>query len=916
MKKFLPYILILTVILQIFAPFTIGNGVNSNLEIQINKAEAGVVPDSGFNEWNTLDGFKNAFNSSELKINATTVHPETSTAYVDIYIKINTGIEEYQDPSSVWQRTDIGSFMTPSVFKDKDFIVHFKETETGKTGYYNLMSNMFPYPYSNMRDDAEMLVFIKKDLQIGTAASPLIPVNGLSVLSPGKEYTATLYYQAIAGDITISFASNNEGEDPLSENDPDYFPIKSVVFTTATVEQGYTGQIGSGETEIGAGKNASIMPGCSILPLDPSGSVMGCVAQGFYYVLFVPTSYIFALAGTFFDFTFHYSIQDSSYRSPFVVEGWGLIRDFCNMFFIFILLYIAFGTILNLNSVKTKEMIINVVIIGLLINFSLFATQVIVDASNILARVFYTSDAIKITQGDNAKNGVTNATPGLKVGPNGEIPLSAAIVNKVNPQNLIINGTSSLGITDKGGQSTDKEGEANLSIASFILITILAAAVNIVGIIVFMSVGLIFVGRVIGLWIAMILSPFVFFSYTVPSLQDMEMVGWKKWWPETIKLAFLAPVFIFFMYIIIAFLETGLSLIKSNKGTDGLTFVISIVVPFIFIMVLLMKAKDIAKKMSGTMGSMITDGMKKYGGMALGVAGGVALGGASMAMRGTLGRAGSSVANKKWLANAEAKGGFGGWVAKQTRSAGSAVGKGSMDLRGIKIAGKGLSDTGLKNIGKAKEGGFTKYKADQIENRKKRAEELKNITSSDEKNKILDYEAKINEEKQKIENSPEKQKVNIKNEKLNAIKADPKIERDVETAEGELKKIERELQDLKDKGQSNTLAADMKRAERDYKINQISNIKKPIKDAEKELKDAEYELYNISTELRDAEKELMKHKNDLANTQNRVLKNYAQSIQSSWGNTINRIVSFGQETKAANEQAAREILANLPQERK
>jgi len=54
-----------------------------------------------------------------------------------------------------------------------------------------------------------------------------------------------------------------------------------------------------------------------------------------------------------------------------------VVRDFVNIFFIFVLLYIAFATILSLHGFKTKEMIINVIIIGLLMNFSLFAGQLI-----------------------------------------------------------------------------------------------------------------------------------------------------------------------------------------------------------------------------------------------------------------------------------------------------------------------------------------------------------------------------------------------------------------------------------------------------------------------------------------------------------------------------------------------------------
>ena len=175
--------------------------------------------------------------------------------------------------------------------------------------------------------------------------------------------------------------------------------------------------------------------------------------------------------------------------------------------------------------------------------------------------------------------------------------------------------------------------------------------------------------RVVGLWIAMILSPFVFFTYTVPSLKDMKMVGWTKWWPETLKLAFLAPIFIFFMYLIIAFLEKGLSLVKANQTTDGMSFVISIIVPFVFIMILLMKAKDIAKDMSGELGQSITNGVKAIGGIALG---GAALGTAALGRKfigGTLAKASrgdtlsqrfmdpSKKANMNWIQKT------GGWVA-------------------------------------------------------------------------------------------------------------------------------------------------------------------------------------------------------------------------------------------------------------
>lgn len=373
-------------------------------------------------------------------------------------------------------------------------------------------------------------------------------------------------------------------------------------------------------------KKSSIdsLPACG-LGITDNSSVMGCVVKITYYALFVPTSYLFALAGMFFDNTFAYSIQDTSYRTPFITSGWGLVRDFCNIFFIFVLLYVAFSTILNVHGFKTKEMIINVVIIGIMINFSLFAAQLIIDTSNIVARIFYDPDVVKITiNGASSGDNLSSANPLMggialydaKTAGN-RLQLSAAIVGKVNPATLI-NGANKANVLQEGEQ-------VELGAGTWFLVTLLAIGINIVGITVFLSVGLLFVSRVIGLWIYMIFAPLAFFSYTVPSMQGLGMVGWKKWWPELLSLSFLAPVFMFFIYLIIKFLGTDLGIFQAGNKPFGIAFLVGIVVPFAFIMILMTKAKDIAKKMSGELGQSITGGVAAVGGLALG---GAALGAA------------------------------------------------------------------------------------------------------------------------------------------------------------------------------------------------------------------------------------------------------------------------------------------------
>ncbi len=502
-------------------------------------------------------------------------------------------------------------------------------------------------------------------------------VNSLIINSLTKNTRISDYYASKAGCQAANAA----------DADSDENSCKSKQVPSGTVVKVYS---------------ADILPSCSLV--HGANGVLGCVADGAYFVIFKPTSLFFAISGMFLDSTFAYSISSSSYRSAFVTQGWGVVRDFANMFFIFILLYIAFGTILDLNGFKTKEMIVNVIIIGLLINFSLFAVKIIIDTSNVLARVFYNSEAMNTTEVSNS----------------GVISLSAGIVSKINPQKLIINARQTNDIPYNAKK--DKLGAENttgISSGKFIVITLLASAINIIGFIVFLTIGLVFVGRVAGLWIAMIMAPLAFFSYIVPAMQNIDMIGWKKYWPNLLKLAFVAPVFIFFMYLILQFINTGLGVINSN-GKTGFALYMAVILPFALIMVLLTQAKKIAIEMSGDIGSAVSKAGSAISGAALGAA----TGGASMAMRATIGRTAGKVADSKELKELADKGGFKGRFAKMRLKTASSISKSSFDPRNTKLgaeAGKGLG----VDLGKAKEGGFKGWQERKAEKKIKEEELFK-----------------------------------------------------------------------------------------------------------------------------------------------------------------------------------------------
>jgi hypothetical protein len=569
MKKIFSYILIALIVVQLFAPFSIRSGTQNNIKIENNKAEAmwGINNDLGI----------------ALQISA-----ETKDTAIKIIVDVDwskTSWTSSNETTVVVKKIDGTQYgemiVMPLTQRDP-------EDSSKQTGFVEFtgLTQETDYKFDIVATQ-ETRNLIQAFYNIASMVGRLLTADEIPIIGKLFEY--------------------NESTGVIKTPNP------IIIKTLKTGSQNYTPQ--NIENNI-IRNEADLLPECQ--PTD-SGTWGGCIGKILYWAIFKPTSVIFGLTGRLLDISVDYSTKDTSYKSEFVIEGWGIIRDMCNMFFIFILLYIAFGTILKLHGVNPKEMIVNVVIIGLLINFSLFAVHVIIDASNMLTRVFYNPQTIVVGP-------MINGVVQNELGSQGEIKLSEAIVGKINPQKLILNAGKAGEIKTKQDVAENTNIKNKISATTFILVTFLASIVNIVGIIVFLTASLIFITRVIGLWLAMIFAPLAFFSYTVPALQDMEFIGWKKWWPETIKMAFLAPVFVFFLYLIIKFLETGLGLnINNSKG--GMDFILGIFVPFIFIMILLMKAKDIAKDMSGKMGQTITNGLAAFGGLALG---GAALGGAAL----------------------------------------------------------------------------------------------------------------------------------------------------------------------------------------------------------------------------------------------------------------------------------------------
>jgi hypothetical protein len=520
-----------------------------------------------------------------------------------------------------------------------------------------------------------------------------------------------------------------------------YFRIGTpITITIPATAAAVAGRVNTQKTTTG-GSGTDNLPVCGIIPGSwTNGTINGCMAQvsyGLYYVCAVLARFF----GELFDFFIGYSLSSASYQYAFAVTGWQLVRDISNVFFILIMVWTGFSAVFDTEKNSMKKVVPALIINALLINFSLFATRVVIDISNITARVFYN----QMTVCQQSSISTTTGTCGTPLtGDIGNFPsLSTKIVSSFNPQKIftpnVLKGFQDVDSTAKNTSassfsSTEAGNEAVINNSRdyanfFTIVSLIAAALMIAIAIMFFKVAFLFLGRVVGLYICMIFSPFAFLSRDMPMLGRVGRLKWDDWRKELVSYAMLAPVFVFFLYLIYTLISSNFVQqmgIASQASGGFLDSVMSIGIPLLFIYFLMQAAQKAAESLSGDIGKAI----QKFGTDATGLALGAATGGASFLGSQTLGRAANKISNnenfKDWAAR---NGTFGKAALKSVDSIGKSsfdarntvIGKGASKQFGLNLDQKTLSIAGLDT--KSRKGGYVQRQDDKV----KSAEEYKKL---------------------------------------------------------------------------------------------------------------------------------------------------------------------------------------------
>lgn len=246
------------------------------------------------------------------------------------------------------------------------------------------------------------------------------------------------------------------------------------------------------------------------------------IAKGIGQALMSFSAGILAIVGVFFDTVIKVTIIDmaTNIGNPQGLGGsitsvWATLRDISNMAFIFVLLFTAFKAMFELNFGSVSTTIRNIIIVALFINFSLFGTKVVIDASNIVAIGFYNS----IRTGNSAQ---FNSGTG---GPINFQGISGGYMRLIGLQSWF-----SSGILGSGN---------GLGAPQILLIGLMSSIFMFVTAIIFLISGVMFLSRFIILILVMVTAAPACVCYIIPGQK-----GHFDKWVETLKSqAAFAPIF-------------------------------------------------------------------------------------------------------------------------------------------------------------------------------------------------------------------------------------------------------------------------------------------------------------------------------------------------------------------------------------
>ena len=405
------------------------------------------------------------------------------------------------------------------------------------------------------------------------------------------------------------------------------------------------------------------------------------------------TSSITWLGGKLLEWSLEYTVFNLRLDGGLgnAVNGlWSLIRDICNLAFIFGFIYVGIRTIIDPESADTKRFVSRIIIGALLINFSLFFTKIVIDFSNFTAVQIY--------------NAMVSGSS------------SGTISSKI---------ADVLGLTGFFGPSRP-EIMNELSSGGMFWYFVMSGILLLVTAFVLAAASILLLIRFIALIFIMIFSPILFAATVFPQTASFASDLWHK----LISYSFFAPAYLLMTLISIRVLsELGMNsnttLVKAITDPQSTQSSFEVIAKFVIAICFFVGALIVAQKMGIKGGDMAISAGNSLRGKAQGFMGGATFGMGARLGRATAGRIAHQVSERDGLKDAASKRGIAGWAARQTLKGSRVVGDASFDARNIAGAGQALG------IGEGRKGGYKTVMGEVEEKKTKFAKSLGEIDDTD-----------------------------------------------------------------------------------------------------------------------------------------------------------------------------------------
>lgn len=159
-----------------------------------------------------------------------------------------------------------------------------------------------------------------------------------------------------------------------------------------------------------ASTSKTALPSCSIWGSGGVGPAVECALANFMASILAGlvgiADGIFVLSGELFDKAVDLTVVSfggwyQDHVGPAIESVWTVFRDLANILIIGMFVFIAISIILETKEFGRKALVVNVIIVAVLINFSLLFTKLVIDTSNFFAHSFYNASLPQSAPSDN-----------------------------------------------------------------------------------------------------------------------------------------------------------------------------------------------------------------------------------------------------------------------------------------------------------------------------------------------------------------------------------------------------------------------------------------------------------------------------------------------------------------------------------